>query len=169
MSHTTEPCVYVCSSCENPLYSSSAGFVADGVEGPTFREVLRLDSVSVRTSYSYGLKRQEVLCCKVRAFHAGTTLLSGVLARHPYRVTLIEKIQHIHTRTSPGARVFCGSCVVEDAGVCAHCSTITQQITMHGSLPRYERRPRCTGVVSLCALSLHFIDGSNIRGYATSA
>jgi peptide-methionine (R)-S-oxide reductase len=56
-----EPGTYVCAGCSNPLFSSDVKFDS-GSGWPSFLDVISKASVKLKTDYSFGMKRVEVLC-----------------------------------------------------------------------------------------------------------
>lgn len=55
--------IYVCSGCENPLFSSDTKFNS-GSGWPSFWDVISSDNVELKNDYGFGMKRIEVLCAK---------------------------------------------------------------------------------------------------------
>jgi peptide-methionine (R)-S-oxide reductase len=52
---------YICAGCKNPLFSSDVKFYS-GSGWPSFWDVISKGSVELKTDYSFGMKRIEVVC-----------------------------------------------------------------------------------------------------------
>jgi peptide-methionine (R)-S-oxide reductase len=52
---------YICAGCSNPLFSSDVKF-DPGSGWPSFSDVISKASVKLKTDYSFGMKRVEVVC-----------------------------------------------------------------------------------------------------------
>jgi len=52
---------YICAGCSNPLFSSDTKFDS-GSGWPSFWDVLSKGSVELKTDYSFGINRIEVVC-----------------------------------------------------------------------------------------------------------
>jgi len=53
--------IYSCAACNNPLFSSDTKFES-GSGWPSFWEVISKGNVELKTDYSLGMKRIEVVC-----------------------------------------------------------------------------------------------------------
>ena len=54
---------YVCAGCKNPLFSSKTEFDS-GSGWPSFWDIISKANVELKSDYSYGMKRVEVICSR---------------------------------------------------------------------------------------------------------
>jgi peptide-methionine (R)-S-oxide reductase len=54
---------YVCAGCKNPLFSSKTKFDS-GSGWPSFWDIISKANVELKSDYSYGMKRVEVICSR---------------------------------------------------------------------------------------------------------
>lgn len=53
--------IYVCTACENPLFTSEAKYDS-GSGWPSFYEPIDVTNIEMEMDYSYGMERMEVKC-----------------------------------------------------------------------------------------------------------
>ncbi|RMG41250.1 MAG: peptide-methionine (R)-S-oxide reductase [Candidatus Dadabacteria bacterium] len=73
--HFKEPGVYRCVACGARLFSSKTKFDS-GTGWPSFYDVISSDAVELKSDYSFGMSRTEVICARCGA-HLGHVFNDG--------------------------------------------------------------------------------------------